>query len=80
MGENFNKIKEGPLTFDDIIGMERYIDPLWDSRINKPDQSASINISALTVKTIPEPQPEVKTQKKSKNKSAKKSAKKKSKK
>jgi hypothetical protein len=91
MGENFNKVKvgewfsldgdkykkTGPLTFDDMTGIERYIDPLYDRRINKQSNAFVVDTSAKVVKTEASLEPEVKSPKKSKKKAAKKSAKKK---
>ena len=54
-GESYKKTSE--LTYDDSYGMERYIDPLFDRKINAPlDTRGGVDTSARIV-AAPEPKP-----------------------
>jgi hypothetical protein len=81
MGNNFSKIKDGefftttdgerykktgPLTFDSLVGIEQYIDPLFDKKIGQPTSAAQsgIDTSARVVKSEPESAPTKKAAKK----------------
>lgn len=88
MGNNFSKLKDGeffttidgerykktgPLTFDSMVGIEQYIDPLFDRKIGQPGQAAlaGIDTSARVVKSEPEAEPKKKAAKKKSSKKTK---------